>query len=150
MGKKITVSDDEIIIAATNHLSATSAAASLGIQYGTFRKHATRLGVFRTNQSGIGISKPISDKRKIPLNEILEGKHPQYQSNKLRKRLLEANIKEHRCEVCGITEWCGHPVPLELDHIDGVRENHILSNIRLVCSNCHAQTDTFRGKNTRI
>ena len=83
MGKKINCTDKEIIEAAEKHKSATAAAASLGIQYGTYRKHAERLGVFRTNQSGLGIQKPILDDRKINLDDILGGKHPQYQSNKL-------------------------------------------------------------------
>lgn len=149
MGKKISITDDEIILAATSNLSVTAAATSLGVQYGTFRRHAIRLGVFKPNPAGIGISKPITDERKISLSEILEGKHPSYQSNKLRKRILNEKIKEHKCEVCETTDWLDRPVPLELDHIDGVRHNHLLSNIRLLCPNCHAQTDTYRGKNTR-
>lgn len=149
MGKKINCTDKEIIEAAEKHNSATAAAASLGIQYGTYRRHAERLGVFKTNQSGVGIQKPILDDRKINLDDILDGKHPQYQSNKLRIRLIKEGIKPHKCECCGITEWMGKPAPLELDHIDGDRHNHKTKNLRLLCPNCHSQTETYRGKNTR-
>ena len=145
MGKRITCTDNEIIEASKAE-SAAKAASILGIQYGTYRKHATRLGVFRKNQAGSGISKP-SGERKIPLEEILMGKHPQYQSNKLRRRLLQEGIKEHKCECCGITDWMNKPTPLEVDHIDGNSNNHIIQNIRLLCPNCHAQTETYRGKN---
>ena len=148
MGRKIKWTDAQII-EASNAVSANAAAISLGIQYGTYKRHAIRLGVFKKNQSGIGISKPILDDRKINLEDILSGKHPQYQSNKLRLRLLKEGIKEHKCETCGIIDWLGIPAPLELDHIDGNRHNHKLDNIRLLCPNCHAQTDTYRGKNTR-
>lgn len=149
MGKRISCKDEEIVRASEETTSASAAAASLGIQYGTYKRHAIRLGVFKTNQSGVGTSKPILDDRKINLDEILAGKHPQYQSNKLRQRLLKEGIKKHKCEACGITEWLDHPAPLELDHIDGNRHNHKLDNIRLLCPNCHSQTDTYRGKNTK-
>ena len=49
-----------------------------------------------------------------PLNQILI-KNFNYHSNKLRKRLLAEGIKEHKCECCGLTEWLGEPIPLELD-----------------------------------
>lgn len=150
MGKKIIVTDQQIIDAANSNNSASSACASLGIQYGTYRKHAERLGVFKSNQAGKGISKPITDDRKILLEDILSGLYPQYQSNKIRIRLLKEGIKQHVCEVCDQTTWMNKPIPLELDHIDGVRNNHRIKNLRLLCPNCHAQTDTYRGKNTRI
>ena len=57
-------------------------------------------------------------------------------------------IKEEKCEVCGITEWFGEKLSFELDHIDGDRTNHKLENIRIICPNCHSQTETYRGKNT--
>lgn len=68
-------------------------------------------------------------------------------SLKLKKLLLRDNILEYRCNICKITEWNGKPTPLELDHIDGDRYNNNLNNIRLICPNCHAQTETYRGKN---
>jgi len=62
-------------------------------------------------------------------------------------RLIQA--RGHKCEIekCGITEWCGKPAPLQIDHIDGNPTNNDLLNLRLICANCHAQTDTFCGKN---
>jgi 5-methylcytosine-specific restriction endonuclease McrA len=148
MGKRIEVTDDQIIEASNNHLTATGAATSLGIKYETYRVHALRLGVFNKNQSGKGLSKPRPDSAKISLEEILEGKHPHYQSNKIRIRLIKEGYKTHKCESCYNTEWLGKPISLELDHIDGNRSNHLYSNLRLLCPNCHAQTDTYRGKNT--
>jgi hypothetical protein len=84
---------------------------------------------------------------KIDLNEILEGKHPQYQTFKLKKRLLKENVLENKCVVCGIKEWNKKYISLQLDHIDGNGHNHKLENLRLVCPNCHSQTDTYCGKN---
>ena len=71
------------------------------------------------------------------------------QSNNLKKRLINEGLKEHKCENCGITEWNGQPTPIELDHIDGNRYNNTLQNLRILCPNCHAQTETYRGKNKK-
>jgi Zn finger protein HypA/HybF involved in hydrogenase expression len=84
----------------------------------------------------------------IPLGEILV-KDYEYSSNKLRKRLISEGIKEHKCECCGLKEWLGDPIPLELDHIDGDHYNNILENLKILCPNCHAKTPTYRGKNKK-
>lgn len=86
-------------------------------------------------------------REKIPTDEILKGNHPQYQTNKLRKRILRENILENKCSVCGLTEWMGNPITLQLDHINGKPKDHRLENLRLICPNCHSQTDTWCGKN---
>lgn len=53
----------------------------------------------------------------------------------------------HKCEVCKRKSWMKKKIPLELDHIDGDCRNNIKENLRLICPNCHAQTDTYKGKN---
>jgi hypothetical protein len=142
---------EEIIEASKTTNSATAAASKLNIKYGTYKKYAKLFDVWDTNQSGKGISKPIvdGDSRKILLSEILEGKHPSYQSNKLRIRLFKENIKKEKCESCGLTEWLGKKISLEVDHMDGNPYNHILDNLKILCPNCHAQTETYRGKNVK-
>jgi hypothetical protein len=51
------------------------------------------------------------------------------------------------CEVCNINEWNGNPIKLECDHIDGDHTNNHIDNLRLICPNCHSQTDTYKNKN---
>jgi hypothetical protein len=70
-------------------------------------------------------------------------------SDRLRKRLLREGIFEPICSCCSLSTWNNHPIPLELDHIDGQHDNNELSNLRLLCPNCHAQTHTYRGKNKK-
>lgn len=121
------------------------AAAKLGLHFNTFKRKAIKLDCYKTNQAGKGIKKKDNG-NKISLIEILEGKHPYYQTNKLRKRLISEGYKTGECEVCEITEWNGQPITIELDHIDGNRNNHSLENLKMLCPNCHSQTPTFRGK----
>lgn len=137
---------DKQIIDASNLPSATQAAASLGIHYVTYRTHAKRLGVWKPNPSGKGISKDRSS-ASVPLETILEGKHPHYQTYKLKNRLLKEGMLKYVCSCCKITTWQNKPLSLELDHIDGDKYNHKLENLRLLCPNCHSQTDTYRGRN---
>ena len=147
MGKRISVSDEQIREAALTSLSGAAAAVKLGIKYDTFRTHAKRLNVFNPNPSGKGITKPINDNRKFLLNDILEGKHPQYPTGKLKKRLIETKTLKNVCSECGIFQWNKKTLVLHLDHKDGNRHNHKLSNVRLLCPNCHSQTETYCGKN---
>ena len=39
---------------------------------------------------------------------------------------------------------------MELDHVDGDRENNSLDNLRLICPNCHAMTPRYGGKNLAV
>jgi hypothetical protein len=142
--KKFPDWENRVKDASKKFASASGAASYLGIKYDTYKKYAIKYGCFNTNQSGRGISKNMPS---IPLSEILEGKHPQYQSNKLRKRLIEERIFEPKCSNCNLSEWLGGPIPLELEHIDGNATNHTIHNITLLCPNCHALTSTYRGKN---
>lgn len=130
--------------AAQTTKSATEAAAALGVKYDTYKKYAIKYGCFTKNPSGKGLQKKgIS----IPLQDIFDGKHPQYQSNKLRLRLIEENILPRCCNSCKLLEWLTFPIPLELNHINGISTDHCISNLELLCPNCHAMTSTYRGKN---
>ena len=66
------------------------------------------------------------------------------------KKLQYSEIFNHqngKCLHCDISEWQNKPLKLELDHIDGNSFNNKKENLRLLCPNCHSQTDTFRGRN---
>lgn len=68
-------------------------------------------------------------------------------SNILKQKLIRDGLKEAKCEICGLIEWLGKPIPLELDHIDGNHYNNDLNNVRIICPNCHALQPTNSGKN---
>lgn len=66
------------------------------------------------------------------------------QDNKLLKRWMTSRLGiANACTECSsVLKWNGRPLTLELDHIDGDRLNNELVNLRLLCPNCHAQTET--------
>lgn len=65
----------------------------------------------------------------------------------LKKRLVNEGYLEYKCACCGISEWMGKPISLQLDHINGNNRDHRIENLRFLCPNCHSQTDTYAGKN---
>ena len=84
--------------------------------------------------------------KQIPLFEILKKDRP-YSSNKLKERLISEGLKENVCEICGQnSQWNGMPLTLQLDHINGDHNDNRLENLRILCPNCHTQTETFGNK----
>ena len=67
----------------------------------------------------------------------------------LKRRLLADGLKDPACEECGIVEWRGRPLPLELHHANGDGTDNRIENLYLLCPNCHSQTDTWGGRNAR-
>lgn len=88
-----------------------------------------------------GLKKPIKTAK--PINEILT-ENSTYQSHKLKNRLFNEKIKDEKCEICGIAEWNGKPISLELHHINGNPTDNRIENLQILCPNCHSQTDTYR------
>lgn len=60
-----------------------------------------------------------------------------------------AEERGYKCEIegCGVSEWMGKPITLHVDHINGDAANDHPSNLRLICPNCHSQTEFFGGRN---
>jgi AcrR family transcriptional regulator len=65
----------------------------------------------------------------------------------LKNRLIDAGLKENRCEECGLREWRGRPLSMALHHVNGDGTDNRLVNLLLLCPNCHAQTPNYGGRN---
>jgi hypothetical protein len=65
----------------------------------------------------------------------------------LKRRLIAAGLKRNACEECGISEWLGRPLSLELHHRNGARNDNRLENLAILCPNCHSQTESFGHRN---
>jgi 5-methylcytosine-specific restriction endonuclease McrA len=66
----------------------------------------------------------------------------------LRRRLLRSGLLGFMCSECGVGQhWNGKPLSLQIDHRNGINTDNRLENLRLLCPNCHSQTENFVSKN---
>ena len=140
--RQIKVTDEQIREAYVKYETLHQAASELQMTVVSLWRRAKVIGLAWKDKDYRSVSPT-----KIPTDEILAGKHPYYQTLKLKKRLIKEGIKENRCDVCGIDSWMGRTISIQLDHIDGDSHNHKLDNLRMLCPNCHSQTTTYSGKN---
>lgn len=84
---------------------------------------------------------------KIPDEEALVANAPHKLGNlDIKKRALRNGLK-NECAICRLgPEWNGMPLSLQLDHINGVNNDHRMENLRILCPNCHSQTETYAGR----
>lgn len=148
LGTMKEINKDNFIEVCNTSLTMSEASRKLNLHFNTFKRYAIQFNCWNPNQSGKG-TKRKSPITKIKTQDIIDGKYPDFQTFKLKNRILDEGIKERRCECCGLTKWNNLPIPLELHHIDGNRNNHKLENLKILCPNCHAQTETYRAKNIK-
>ncbi|MDQ4129575.1 MAG: HNH endonuclease [Actinomycetota bacterium] len=121
-----------------------------GYTYVALKRRIAELGLDTGHMTGQGWAKgrrnPTPGSLR-PLAEILVADSDYTNTYHLKRRLLKEGLKESRCESCGLTEWNGRPAPLQLDHVNGDRRDNRLENLRILCPNCHAQTDTWCSRN---
>jgi 5-methylcytosine-specific restriction endonuclease McrA len=81
-----------------------------------------------------------------PLDAVLAARGSR---RNVKLRLLRAGVLQNRCDECGLTEWLGMPLVVQIDHVNGVANDHRLENLRMLCPNCHSQTETYGRRNRK-
>ena len=65
----------------------------------------------------------------------------------VKKKIIHRNLIPYECSGCGNKgEWMGKPLPLILDHINGINNDNRLENLRFMCSNCDSQLPTYKNR----
>lgn len=116
-----------------------------GGNYRILEKYINLYKISTSHFLGQGWNKNNSPADIKPIEKYFNNEIP-ISSYKLKIRILKDKIKEYRCEECGLENWNGSPIPLELHHINGNNKDNKLENLKLLCPNCHALTDNYRNR----
>lgn len=156
MGRPRKYTDQEFVQAVQSARSYREVLSILGLKlaggnYKVMHQRITKMGLDTSHFTGQGYLKGKTHNwaKTSPLEEVMV-EDSDYQTSKLKKRLLKNGIFEHKCYECGITMWRGVPVPIELEHKNGNSRDHRLENLTILCLNCHGLTETWRGRNKKM
>lgn len=145
---------DQFINAVKTSRSIRQVLTKLGVNvrarknYAITRKRILDLELDISHFSKSGVAYKRGQKHK--LEKYLVKNSRSISSHNLKLRLINENILKRECKACNLTQWYDKPVPLELNHIDGDHFNNELSNLELLCPNCHAFTPKYRGRGRKI
>jgi hypothetical protein len=139
MRKDIIEKKEDILLMVENNESKSNICKFLKCKPETLNSYLNKLNIEYSGNKGLK-GKKISTNR-ISVFDYIE--KDVVSASKLRKLLIRDGIKEKKCECCGLEEWMGKPIPLELHHIDENRFNNKLENLKILCSNCHMQEHNY-------
>ena len=121
-------------------------AAAAGGHYESIKNEIKKRGINISHFTHKGWNKGNTPNPPRPIEHYLNNQQT-IVPFKLKKRLIKEKIFDHKCYSCQGEIWLGKQIPLELHHINGNNKDNSLSNLTLLCPNCHAQTHNYRGKN---
>lgn len=138
--------DYKFIEICTNSSSMKEASEKLNMSFSTFKRKAIKLGCYKTNQFWSRGKTRLTDSRiasKYKYDEIFI-ENSKVKRDQIKNIIIKEKLIEYKCLECdneGI--WNNKILSLQLDHINGIRNDNRIENLRFLCPNCHSQTDTF-------
>lgn len=142
--------DSQLIEAVKSSFAMLHVLEKLGLKvpgsYNTVRKHVKRLQL-DTSHFNVDRSKR-KPQPNAPLEKIL-CVDSSFDYGYIKRRVLRAGLLGTICATCGISDWCEKKLVLHMDHINGIKTDNRLENLRLLCPNCHSQTGTYCGRNLK-
>lgn len=141
---------DKFISAVESSTLPSEVCAKLGVSYN--KKWLINASEFHAYQLPDRIrSSPYgrnSDRKYVKSIEEILVENSTSTNKMVKDRLLNANLIANECAICHLPpEWQGVVLTLQLDHINGNSTDNRLNNLRLLCPNCHSQTETYGGRN---
>jgi 5-methylcytosine-specific restriction endonuclease McrA len=93
-------------------------------------------------QRGVLVPRPS----RLPLERILAESKSR---RSIKRRLMQAGLLVNHCDECGLVEWRAKPLSMQVHHRNGIRDDHSVANLAMLCPNCHSQTATFAARNKK-
>ena len=113
--------------------------APIGGNYGTFHRYVKRWNINTSH-----FKKPQSFKKTDYGRMFIKNSKATRSTTK--KEIISKNLIPYKCSICGLSKWLNENISLHLDHINGVRDDNRLKNLRFLCPNCHSMTPTYCGR----
>lgn len=163
--KAFNLTESEIRWAMQNTTTNKAAAAFLKVQLITYKRYAE---MYWDRESGLNLYKLHAvnkqklpkghvnlgySSRNCPIQEILDGKHPNYRIDKLQNRLIVEGVLLEQCNICGFRDRriTDYTIPIKLTFKNGNSKDHRLDNMEMVCYNCfYLYYGELLGKKYRI
>ena len=148
------IPDDEFILAVKNNTTIKNVIGSLGYSrasgtMSTYVKNRIKLLDLDISHFSTKDIKYYSHPR-YALDEILVENSTYENIFRLKKRILKENLIDYKCENCGNEGlWNGKELVLQLEHKNGIHNDHRIENLCFLCPNCHSQTETFGSRQRR-